>query len=177
MNESLVVHVNAHDEVLGFYPKMMVHEKAMLHRAVSVLIFNSKGDWLLQKRAKSKYHSGGLWTNTCCSHPYPNEDIKVAAERRLTEEMGMHLELKKSFDFVYKKELNKGLTEHEFDHVFVGYSDELPKLNTDEAEDWAYLTSEELLLNINVEPESYTEWFKILFPLAEKKFKRLKKVI
>ena len=100
MNESLVVHVNAHDEVLGFYPKMMVHEKAMLHRAVSVLTFNSKGDWLLQKRAKSKYHSGGLWTNTCCSHPYPNEDIKVAAERRLTEEMGMHLELKKSFDFV-----------------------------------------------------------------------------
>ena len=78
---------------------------------------------------------------------------------------------------MYKKELNKGLTEHEFDHVFVGYSDELPKLNTDEAEDWAYLTSEELLLNINVEPESYTEWFKILFPLAEKKFKRLKKVI
>jgi isopentenyl-diphosphate delta-isomerase len=177
MNESLVVHVNAQDEVLGFYPKMMVHEKAMLHRAVSVLIFNSRGDWLLQKRAKSKYHSGGLWTNTCCSHPYPNEDVKVAAERRLVEEMGLHVELIKSFDFVYKKELNKGLTEHEFDHVFVGYSDKFPKLNIDEAEDWAYLTYEELLLNIKSEPESYTEWFKILFPIAHNKLKRLKKVI
>jgi isopentenyl-diphosphate delta-isomerase len=177
MNESLVVHVNSQDEVLGFYPKMMVHEKAMLHRAVSVLIFNSKGDWLLQKRAKSKYHSGGLWTNTCCSHPYPNEDVKVAAERRLVEEMGLSVELIKSFDFVYKKELNKGLTEHEFDHVFVGHSDKFPKLNTDEAEDWTYLTSEELLLNINSEPESYTEWFKILFPIAQNKLKRLKKVI
>jgi len=177
MNESLVVHVNTQDEVLGFYPKMMVHEKAMLHRAVSVLIFNSKGDWLLQKRAKSKYHSGGLWTNTCCSHPYPNEDVKVAAERRLVEEMGMHVKLVKSFDFVYKKELNKGLTEYEFDHVFVGHSDNFPKLNTDEAEDWAYLTSEELLLKIKIEPESYTEWFKILFPIAHNKLKRLKKVI
>ena len=120
MEEPLVVHVNSNDEVLGFYPKMLVHEKAMLHRAVSILIFNSKGEWLLQKRAKSKYHSGGLWTNACCSHPYPKEDVKVAAERRLVEEMGMTVELEKSFDFIYKKELNKGLTEHEFDHVFIG---------------------------------------------------------
>ena len=174
MNESLVVHVNSQDEVLGFYPKLMVHEKAMLHRAVSVLIFNSKGDWLLQKRAKSKYHSGGLWTNTCCSHPYPNEDVKVAAERRIVEEMGMHVELNKVFDFIYKKELNKGLTEHEFDHVFVGYSDKLPKLNPQEVEDYTYLTSEELFLSMKIEPESYTEWFKILFPIANKKVKRLK---
>ena len=177
MSEPLVVHVNAQDQVLGFYPKMMVHEKAMLHRAVSVLIFNSKGDWLLQKRTKSKYHSGGLWTNTCCSHPYPNEDVKIAAERRLVEEMGMHVELQKAFDFVYKKELNKGLTEHEFDHVFIGYSDESPNLNTNEAEDWRYLTSEDLILSMKNEPESYTEWFKILFPIAIQKVKRLKKVI
>jgi isopentenyl-diphosphate delta-isomerase len=177
MKELLVVHVNAKDEVLGFYPKMFVHQKAMLHRAVSILIFNSKGEWLLQKRAKTKYHSGGLWTNTCCSHPYPDEDIKVAAERRIIEEMGMSVELKKSFDFIYKKELDKGLTEHEFDHVFTGYSDTLPTLNIEEAEDWAYLTSEELELSLKIEPESYTEWFKILFPIASKKVKILKKAI
>ena len=175
MEEPLVVHVNNSDEVLGFYPKMFVHEKAMLHRAVSILIFNSKGEWLLQKRAKSKYHSGGLWTNACCSHPYPKEDVKVAAERRLVEEMGMTVELEKSFDFIYKKELDKGLTEHEFDHVFIGSSDLLPKLNSEEAEDWTYLSLEELELSIKIEPESYTEWFKILFPIA--KVKILKEAI
>tara|TARA_B100000674_G_scaffold104243_1_gene76307 strand:+ start:15067 stop:15594 length:528 start_codon:yes stop_codon:yes gene_type:complete len=175
MEEPLVVHVNSNDEVLGFYPKMLVHEKAMLHRAVSILIFNSKGEWLLQKRAKSKYHSGGLWTNACCSHPYPKEDVKVAAERRLVEEMGMTVELEKSFDFIYKKELNKGLTEHEFDHVFIGSSDVLPKLNSEEAEDWTYLSLEELELSMKIEPESYTEWFKILFPIA--KVKILKEAI
>ncbi len=177
MTEPLVVHVNSNDEVLGFYPKMLVHEKAMLHRAVSVLIFNLKGEWLLQKRADSKYHSGGLWTNSCCSHPYPKEDVKIAAERRLIEEMGMSVKLEKAFDFIYKKELDKGLTEHEFDHVFIGYSDLLPVLNYEEAEDWAYLTSEELELSIKIEPESFTEWFKILFPIANKKVKMFKEAI
>jgi len=177
MEEPLVVHVNSHDEALGFYPKMFVHEKAMLHRAVSILIFNSKREWLLQKRAQSKYHSGGLWTNSCCSHPYPEEDVKNAAERRLKEEMGMTVELEKSFDFIYKKELDKGLTEHEFDHVFIGYSDASPTLNHQEAEDWTYLTSQEIELSMKIEPESYTEWFKILFPIANKKVKILKEAI
>ena len=177
MTDPLVVHVNSSDEVLGFYPKMLVHEKAMLHRAVSVLIFNLKGEWLLQKRANSKYHSGGLWTNSCCSHPYPKEDVKIAAERRLIEEMGMSVKSEKAFDFIYKKELDKGLTEHEFDHVFIGYSDLLPVLNYEEAEDWAYLTSEELEFSIKIEPESFTEWFKILFPIANKKVKMFKEVI
>ncbi|MBI33741.1 MAG: isopentenyl-diphosphate Delta-isomerase [Flavobacteriales bacterium] len=177
MKESLVIHVNEFDEVLGFYPKLLVHEKAMLHRAVSVLIFNSKGEWLLQKRAETKYHSGGLWTNTCCTHPYPEEDIKFAAERRLIEEMGMRVKLEKSFDFIYNKKLDKGLTEHEFDHVFIGYSDSLPELNPEEAEDWTYLTTDELELSMKIEPESYTEWFKILFLEARKKVKILKKAI
>lgn len=166
MSEPLVVHVNEKDEVLGFYPKMFVHEKSMLHRAVSVLIFNSKGEWLIQKRASHKYHSGGLWTNTCCSHPYPNEDVKTAAERRLVEEMGMSCELNKVFDFIYKSELDSGLTEYEFDHVFTGYTDEFPKLNPEEAEDWGYLSTEELLLSMKIEPQNYTEWFKILLPKA-----------
>lgn len=174
MKEPMVVHVNEKDEVLGYYPKMYVHEKAMLHRAVSVLIFNSNGEWLMQKRASIKYHSGGLWTNTACSHPYPEEDIKVAAERRLMEEMGMKVDLTKSFDFIYKKELDQGLTEYEFDHVFVGYSDDQPNLNTEEAEDWAYLSSTELELSMKIEPEAYTEWFKILFPIANQKVNILK---
>lgn len=166
MSEPLVVHVNEKDEVLGFYPKMVVHEKSMLHRAVSVLIFNSKGEWLIQKRAAHKYHSGGLWTNTCCSHPYPNEDVKTAAERRLVEEMGMHCELEKVFDFIYKSALDNELTEYEFDHVFTGYTDDLPKLNPEEADDWEYLSTEELLLSMKIEPQNYTEWFKILLPKA-----------
>ncbi len=177
MEEPLLVHVNENDEVLGFYPKMYVHEEAMLHRAVSVLIFNSKGEWLLQRRAKSKYHSGGLWTNTACSHPYPNENVKQAAERRLLEEMGMNVSLEKSFDFIYKKELDKGLTEHEFDHVFVGYSDAFPILNLEEADDWTYLSTEELEVSMKIEPEAYTEWFKILFPIAADKLKILKEAI
>ena len=177
MQEPLVVHVNEQDHVLGFYPKMYVHEHGILHRAVSVLIFNSKDEWLLQKRANSKYHSGGLWTNSCCSHPYPDEDVKVAAERRLVEEMGMQVELEKHFDFIYKKELDKGLTEHEFDHVFVGFSDSIPTLNKEEADDFTYLSSKELELSLEIEPEAFTEWFRILFPIANKKIKLFKKVI
>lgn len=177
MEEPLVVHVNEKDEVLGFYPKLYVHEEAMLHRAVSVLVFNSNGEWLIQRRAISKYHSGGLWTNTCCSHPYPNENIKQAAERRLIEEMGMKVELEKSFDFIYKKELDQGLTEHEFDHVFVGYSDDIPVLNPDEADDWTYLSTHELELSLKIEPEAYTEWFKILFPVAANKINILKEAV
>lgn len=177
MEEPLVVHVNENDEVLGFYPKMYVHEESMLHRAVSVLIFNSKGEWLMQKRAAHKYHSGGLWTNTCCSHPYPNEDVKFAAERRLVEEMGMHVDLQKSFEFTYKSELDHGLTEYEYDHVFVGFTDDIPKLNPEEADDWVYLSESELEVSLRIEPDAYTEWFKILFPTAQQKIELLKQAI
>jgi isopentenyl-diphosphate delta-isomerase len=177
MQEPLVVHVNEQDEALGFYPKMHVHEHGLLHRAVSILIFNSNGEWLLQKRANSKYHSGGLWTNTCCSHPYPHEDVKDAAERRLEEEMGMQVPLEKQFEFIYKKVLNKGLTEHEFDHVFIGFSDVIPVLNKNEADDYTYLSSQELEVSMKIEPEAFTAWFKILFPIAQEKIKLLKKAI
>lgn len=174
MKEPLVVHVNEKDEVLGFFPKMYVHEHALLHRAVSVLIFNSKGEWLMQKRASHKYHSGGMWTNTCCSHPYPDENVKDAAERRLVEEMGMECDLRKVFDFVYKSELDNGLTEHEFDHVFVGFCDEFPSINPEEAEDWGYLSTEELEISMKIEPDHYTEWFKILFPKVMENLELLK---
>lgn len=164
MNETLVIQVNEDDEVLGFLPKMEAHEKGALHRAVSILIFNSKGEWLLQRRAKEKYHSGGLWTNTCCSHPYPDEEVEQAATRRLKEEMGMRCELQKQFSFTYKAVLDSGLTEHEIDHVFTGVTDVPPELNKEEACDWKYMDTNALRKDIIDNPELYTEWFKILFP-------------
>lgn len=177
MEEPLVIHVNNQDEALGFYPKMYVHEHGILHRAVSVLIFNSKGEWLMQKRASSKYHSGGLWTNACCTHPYPEESSKDAAERRLIEEMGMRVDLEKQFDFIYKKSLDKGLIEHEFDHVYMGISDDAPVLNKDEAEDFTYLSSNDLALSMKIKPDAYTEWFKILFPIANQKINDIKQTV
>ena len=116
-----VILVNEQDEQTGVMEKMEAHQKALLHRAFSVFIFNDKGELLLQQRASDKYHSGGLWTNTCCSHPNPDEETITAAQRRLKEEMGFTTKLSKAFDFIYKSEFSNGLTEHEFDHVFTGY--------------------------------------------------------
>ena len=115
-----VVLVNEKDEAIGTMEKMAAHEKALLHRAFSVFVFNKNGDLLMQQRAHSKYHSGGLWTNTCCSHPRPGEHVADAANRRLQEEMGFTTSLNKAFDFTYKAAFDNGLTEHEFDHVFIG---------------------------------------------------------
>lgn len=158
-----VILVNDKDEVIGFEDKLVAHEKGLKHRAISVLIFNSSGEWLLQKRAISKYHSGGLWTNTCCSHPYPEETTRTSAERRLMEEMGMKTELNYLFDFSYCVELDNNLTENELDHVFIGKTDKKPNINTDEACDYRYITTELLEKEIKTHPERYTEWFKIIF--------------
>src|SRR5215468_430433 len=113
-----VILVNELDEEIGTMEKLSAHEQGVLHRAISVFIFNEKGEMLLQQRASRKYHSGGLWTNACCSHPHPGEATHAAALRRLKEEMGFETSLKKAFDFVYKTSFDNGLTEHEFDHVF-----------------------------------------------------------
>lgn len=164
MNEPLVIHVNDQDEVLGFLPKLDVHVKGLKHRAVSVLLFNSKGEWLLQKRALDKYHSPGLWTNTCCSHPYPKENEKVAAERRLQEEMGLTCTLTKAFSFSYRATFDNGLIENELDHVFFGFSDHKPVLNTTEADEWKYMPTHELLNTTQTNPESFTKWFMIMLP-------------
>ena len=116
-----VILVDEHDVQTGTMEKMEVHQKALLHRAFSIFIFNEKGEMLLQKRADRKYHSAGLWTNACCSHPKPGEETLAAAEIRLQEEMGFNTELKKAFDFIYKAPFDNGLTEYEFDHVFIGW--------------------------------------------------------
>ena len=163
MSEDKVILVDKNDNQVGLMPKLEAHEKGVLHRAFSIFIFNSKYELLLQKRASSKYHSGGLWTNTCCSHPREGEDILDAANRRLDEEMGITTSLRKVYDFIYKAELDNQLTEHEFDHVFYGVFDNDPILNKDEAEDFKWVDMETLNNDIIKNEDKYTVWFKIAF--------------
>jgi len=159
-----VVLVNEKDEALGTMEKMAAHEQAVLHRAFSVFVFNTNGDLLMQQRAFSKYHSGGLWTNTCCSHPRPNEDVADAAKRRLQEEMGFITSLTKAFDFTYKAAFDNGLTEHEFDHVFTGVYEGPVHFNPNEVAAYAFMTEIELEEQIKETPERFTAWFHIAYP-------------
>ncbi|RCL75174.1 MAG: isopentenyl-diphosphate Delta-isomerase [Flavobacteriales bacterium] len=154
--------VNSTDEPTGTMEKLEAHEKGLLHRAISVLIFNSNQEILLQRRALQKYHSPGLWTNTCCSHPYPNENANEAAVRRLKEEMNIQATLKFAFKFEYKASFSNGLTEHELDHVFIGNSNDTPHLNTDEAVAFKWISLMDLKKEIKNSPEKYTVWFKIM---------------
>src|SRR5579872_1506404 len=160
-----VVLVDAQDHPLGVEEKLAAHLAGKLHRAVSVLLFNAKGELLMQQRALSKYHSGGLWTNTCCGHPRPGETPLEAAERRLFEEMGIHCSLKKSFDFIYQTNLDHGLKEYEFDHVFIGKFEGEPQPDPQEASDWKWMALSEIKKDIQNNPHLYTVWFKILLPL------------
>lgn len=159
-----VILVNEKDKVLGYMEKQEAHIKGLMHRAFSIFIFNDKNELLLQKRAVEKYHSGGLWTNTCCSHPRKNETNIEAAYRRLNEEMGMSCVLNKVFTFTYKAVLDKGLTEHEFDHVFFGFTNQKPKINTDEVAEYKYISIVNLEKTVSTRPELFTEWFLICFP-------------
>ena len=161
--EEKVILVNEKDEPIGLMGKMEAHEKGLLHRAFSVFIFNSKQEVLLQQRAACKYHSPNLWTNTCCSHPREGESNLQAGERRLQEEMGMRVSLKEVFSFIYKAPFDNGLTEHEYDHVLVGYSDLQPRINPEEVASWKWLSLEAIKEDILQAPEQYTAWFKIIF--------------
>lgn len=156
-----VILVDEQDNAIGKMEKHQAHVEGKLHRAFSIFIFNSERKILLQKRASSKYHCGGLWTNACCSHPRENEDTHQAAIRRLDEEMGMRCELKQIFSFVYRTEFTNGLTEHEFDHVFIGESDQTPSINSEEVEDYRFIGTEELQLEIIASPQIFTPWFLI----------------
>lgn len=159
-----VILVDIQDNETGIQDKLSVHQLGLLHRAFSVFVFNSKNELILQQRADGKYHSPGLWTNTCCSHPKPGENTIDACKRRLMEEMGMECNLEFSFSFMYKCKFPNGLTEHEFDHVYVGYTDDLPALNYHEVKEWKYLNLTELEKEIESHPEKFTEWLKICFP-------------
>ena len=161
--QDYVILVDANDNEIGSMQKMEAHQKALLHRAISVFICNSNGEWLLQKRSSQKYHSKGLWTNTSCSHPSPGESSLDAANRRLWEEMGLKADLVEVFNFTYKEPLDNELTEHELDHVFFGVSDDKPVINIDEVDDWKYISFNELQADIEKKPENYTVWFLKIF--------------
>ena len=157
-----VILVDEKDFKIGLMDKLEAHEKGLLHRAFSVFVFNSQNELLLQRRAFGKYHSEGLWTNTCCSHPIDGETLIEAGQRRLMEEMGIDCELTESFSFTYRALLDKGLTEYELDHVLIGHSDETPHLNTNEVMSFKWLSLEKIKKEIELQPKLYTEWFKII---------------
>ncbi len=159
--EEFLVLVDDTDNAWGKMEKMEVHRLGLLHRAFSVFVFNSKGDLLLQQRADTKYHSANLWTNTCCSHPRFGEETDFAARRRLKEEMGLSCHLDHGFSFTYKVKFENGLTEHEFDHVYFGVSDEMAILDPEEVENWKYISIEDLLDDLKTNPQNYTEWLKL----------------
>lgn len=170
MNDQVVL-VTENDEAIGLMPKLEAHEKGVLHRAFSVFIFNSKNEMLLQRRAFGKYHSEGLWSNTCCSHPLPGEAVHHGAVRRLREEMGIHADLEFLYTFQYRADLENGLTENELDHVFYGVSDAVPTIDPAEASEYKYLTMDEIQADIAQNPHSYTEWFKICMPVIARRMK------
>ncbi len=167
MQEEVIL-VNERDEPVGSMEKLEAHRKALLHRAFSVFIFNGKGEMLLQQRAGRKYHSAGLWTNACCSHPRPGEATRDAAMRRLYEELGFTTELEKIFEFTYRSAFENGLTEFEFDHVFVGIHEEEIHPNREEVSDHCYKSLEEIRADMMTAPGKYTAWFQLAFPLVEK---------
>jgi isopentenyl-diphosphate delta-isomerase len=161
--EEQVILVDEQDNPIGLMPKLEAHQKAVLHRAFSVFIFNDKGELMLQQRAKHKYHSPGLWTNTCCSHQREGESNVQAGKRRLQEEMGFTTELREVTSFIYKAPFDNGLTEHEFDHVLLGYYEDDPLINPDEVASWKWMPLEEVKNDIDNHPDIYTVWFVIIF--------------
>jgi isopentenyl-diphosphate delta-isomerase len=163
MIEEQVILVNEQDEPIGLMNKLEAHEKAILHRAFSVFVLNKNNEIMLQQRANQKYHSPLLWTNTCCSHQRNGETNIQAGTRRLYEEMGFKTELKELFNFIYKAPFDNGLTEHELDHVMIGYYDNEPKINEEEVESWKWMKIEDVKIDMIQNPDIYTVWFKIIF--------------
>lgn len=169
MKEKVIL-VNKKDKKIGEEEKLKAHVEGKLHRAISVFVFNKKGELLIQKRAKTKYHSAGLWTNTCCTHPRPGEKTIFAAQRRLKEEMGIKTKLKKIMKIQYKAQVGK-LIENEIDHVFFGFFEGKPFINKKEVETWKWINLRELLIDIKRNPKKYTAWFKVILPKLLKKLK------
>lgn len=169
MADEYVILVDERDNETGVMEKMQAHREGRLHRAFSIFIFNDRKELLLQQRAIDKYHSGGLWTNTCCSHPRPNETVKDAANRRLFEEMGMSCELSILTSFIYQTPFGNGLTEHELDYVLTGRFNGTPQINPEEVQAYTWMSLEDVRKDIALHPGNYTSWFKIalernLFP-------------
>ncbi|MCH2198950.1 MAG: isopentenyl-diphosphate Delta-isomerase [Flavobacteriales bacterium] len=159
-----VVLVDEQDNAIGSMEKLEAHEKGVLHRAFSIFIFNNDNELLIHQRAAEKYHSANLWTNTCCSHPRPEEALEDAVVRRLDEEMGMMCNVEHAFSFIYRSEFDNDLIEHELDHVFIGYTDDVPTPDPEEVQAFEYISLPELVQNIAEDPEKYTTWFRICLP-------------
>lgn len=162
MNQQLIL-VNEKDEEIGYGDKLPVHQNAQLHRAFSIFVLNSKNQLLLQKRAYHKYHSGGLWANTCCSHPIKGEEQERTIHRRLIEEMGFDCDLKHLFHFIYRAELDHGLTEYEYDHVYVGNFEGQPKPDPEEVCEWKWMDVDHVRDDILKNPMEYTYWIRQAF--------------
>lgn len=156
-----VVLVDHNDISIGTAPKLDAHVDALLHRAFSVFVFNRSGEVLLQRRAEAKYHSAGLWSNTCCSHPFPDESTMAAALRRLREEMGFECRLRSAFSFVYRADVGNGLVEHEYDHVFIGHSEMTPLPDPAEVAEWKWMSPEQLSTELRLHPGRYTYWLRV----------------
>jgi isopentenyl-diphosphate delta-isomerase len=169
-----VVLVDSKDQAVGTMEKLEAHRIGALHRAFSIFIFNEEGEMLLQKRALTKYHSPGLWTNACCSHPKPDELLIDAANRRLQEELNLVTELSEVFDFTYHATFDNGLIEYEFDHVFFGQCSETPNFNTEEVMELKWIDWPSLLKWVAEEPDQFTPWFRIVLPLVVKKVEQIK---
>jgi isopentenyl-diphosphate delta-isomerase len=161
--EERVVLVDENDAEVGTLEKQRAHLEGRLHRALSVFVLNSRGEMLLQRRASGKYHSGGLWTNTCCSHPRPGEAVDEAARRRLREEMGIDVDLTPLFEFTYRADVGEGLVEHEYDHVFAGHYDGEPVPSVDEVDGWRWVPVAEVARQVREDPDAFTPWFRVVF--------------
>ena len=161
-----VILVDSDDNFIGTMEKMKAHQTGELHRAFSIYLINDKGNFLLQRRAADKYHSAGLWTNACCSHPRPDETTMAAAIRRLDEEMGIVTSLNHIYHFTYKVEFDNGLIEHELDHVYLGTFNDSPKPNPKEVMEWKYMSTNDIIKDVEEHPENYTEWFKMSYEIV-----------
>ena len=170
MTEEKVILVDTLDNEIGTMNKLEAHQKGVLHRAFSIFVFNDQNELMLQQRAKHKYHSGGLWTNTCCSHPRPEEILQEAVHRRLVEEMGFDCDLTYTFNFTYQAKLDNELTEYELDHVFIGHFNGRPSINEEEACDWRFMNLDDIERQMQHSPEKYTEWFKIILNKHKNEF-------
>ena len=174
MTEPEVVLVNEQDVEIGRAAKSLAHQDGLLHRAFSVFVFDKSGRLMLQKRAADKYHSGGLWTNTCCSHQAPGETTTEAAHRRLHEEMGFDCALSPLFEFYYKVRFENGIFEHEYDHVLFGFYDQNPVINTQEVAQWSWASVPEIRADLQTNPQKYTYWFALVFEKVVLAMKGLK---
>lgn len=163
MDRVEVILVDKNDHPLGSMEKMEAHHKGVLHRAFSIFVFNEQKQLMLQQRALDKYHSPGLWSNTCCSHPYPGESMLEAGHRRLAEEMGFNCDLQEVFSFIYRAELDQGIIEHELDHVLIGTFINQPVINREEVHDWKWIDPDALIKGMEANPELYTVWFRKIF--------------